>query len=274
MRWKVLCVVLALFAQGCAMRQRAQVETTLAMALMSPREEERLGLQVRKQLATQVAFVTDPEVNRQIASIAARVLPRDGRPYDVVVIDEPRVVNAFSTPGGHIYLFTGLLYFVHDEAEVAAVIAHEAGHILRHHVARQLLYRFGYETLARIALGKDPSTLAGIGASVLGSGVLAAYGRSEELEADRVGVRLLSRSGYDPWGMPRFFRALLRKEDQPPGILGWLSSHPTPATRIEEVDAILKRRHLRGGEDGRAEMLQLQGRLRRVAGRRGRGPAS
>jgi predicted Zn-dependent protease len=265
-----LGLVAAPLTTGCTSRQRIHLETSLAEALVSPRQEAEIGRQIQQELDTKVRFVDDPVVTEHMAHIGERVFAgvRDRsirRTLDLRVIDEPKVVNAFATPGGHIYVYSGLLLFAEDEAEVAGVIAHETGHVVRRHAARQLLYLFGYSALARLALGDNPSTLARIGTTIVGNGFFMAHGRSEEHEADRVGLGLLARSGYDPRGMPRFFRRLLQVQGQPPALLVWLSSHPTTSSRIAEITDIIRRRRLAGGETGFEEQAELRERLQRLS---------
>ncbi|MDP2307402.1 MAG: M48 family metalloprotease [Pseudomonadota bacterium] len=241
---------------ACSQRQRSKLETTLATALVSEAEEREIGRQVHKELEKQgVTYVKQALVTQYVEEITERLateVKREGAPdrIKVYVIDDPEMVNAFATPGGRLYVFSGLLLTAEDEAEVAGVIGHELGHIVAKHPAKRIALAMGYEALANLALGKDPGQLQQLAAVLLGGGVLAAHGRGEENEADRLGLTWLHRAGYDPRGMVRFFRRIKDLSADPPAVLAWLYSHPTTTSRIEHVREMLRRRGWEGGEEG------------------------
>lgn len=263
-----LAVTLGASGPACSQRQRSNIESTIAGALVSDKQEREIGKQVHKELEKQgVRYVKDPVVTRYVEGITERLaseVRRKGAAGDVkvFVIDDPTMVNAFATPGGRLYVFTGLLLAAEDEAEVAGVIGHELGHIVANHPARRIALVMGFQALAGIALGKDPGQLEQIAASLLGGGVVAAHGRGEENEADELGITYLHRAGFDPRGMVRFFKRLQEMTGDPPGVLVWLSSHPTTTSRIENVRSVIRERGWEGGEEGAARHAEIRNALR------------
>src|ERR1700687_5397749 len=137
-------VFLALAAGvGCSARQRVDFETAAAKALVSDEQEQQLGLQVKDELEQKqhVKYVTDPVINSYVQSVIDRILPlakkdRPNQKWELHVIDDLKTVNAFATPGGYIYVYSGLLVEAGNEAELAGVLAHESGHVVARHIAR------------------------------------------------------------------------------------------------------------------------------------------
>src|SRR5690606_32382452 len=163
-----------------------------------------------------VELSKDPVVNQYAEGLLAQLVPhakkdRGDTDYHVHVIDDPKVVNAFATPGGHLYVYTGLLLTADNESEVMGVLAHELGHVVRRHSARQLVAQYGLQTIAAVALGENPNMLKQIGAAVVANGALLAHSRSDEHEADEYAVRYTAAAGYDPRGIAMFFRKLPAK---------------------------------------------------------------
>jgi len=241
-----------LAAAGCYTGQFARTETRLAQALVSDEQMIQVGEQVHAELEGQgIRYVKDPDVIRYVNGFATKIfdLARRDRPglaYHVHVIDDPKAVNAFATPGGHIYVYSGLLIAAENEAEVAGVLAHESGHVAGRHVERAIVNAYGVQALASVALGKDPSLAKQMAASLVGTGILRAHSRSEEIEADEYGVRYISSLNYDPGAMITFFEKLQAKESKTPSALGWLRTHPVTEDRISNLRSYIAENDLRG----------------------------
>lgn len=241
---------------ACSARQRIQAETAVADMFVSRKQEKQIGKQLHRELEKAgVRYVEDDEVQDYVEGIAADLRKRvrrkeNVRDLHVHVIDEPGVVNAMATPGGHLYVFSGLLLDADNEAEVASVVAHEMGHIVGRHAARQMVYAYGYSALASLAVGKNPGLLEQIAATVVGQGFLSAHSRSEESEADRLGVHWLSRAGYDPDAAVAFFQKLKDQEGRTPAVAAWFSTHPTTTERIQDLREMIRREDLGGSELG------------------------
>ncbi len=261
----LLLVPLAL--TGCSAKQRVRTETTLADIMISDQQSQQIGLQVREDLDKQgVRYIKDPEVLAYVDGIAARIFPlarkdRPGVDFSVKVIDDPNTVNAFATPGGYLYLYSGLLLAADNEAEVAGVLAHEAGHVVGRHVERQMVSSYGLQAIASMAIGSNPSLAQEIAASIASTGLMRAHGRSEEIEADEYGARYSARAGYDPHAMITFFGKLGAMEQKTPGMLGWLRTHPTSRARIDNLKGYIADHHLHGTELDAARHQQIRRRL-------------
>jgi len=264
-----LCLVFALsiVQAGCATGQRAQVETALAESLISDEESNQIGEQVHADVQKSgVRYVDDPVVNGYVEDLAARIftLARDDRQgvdYHVHLIDDPGTINAFAAPGGHVFLYSGLLLAADTEAEVAAVISHESGHIVGRHVERAMVNAYGLQVVAAAALGRDPSPAREIAAGIAGTGLMRAHSRSEETEADEFGARYSSRLGYDPRAMLTFLAKLQALEGRSPGVLKWLSTHPLTADRIDHLRRYIEDNRLSGNELGASRLRDIQNRL-------------
>jgi predicted Zn-dependent protease len=121
------------------------------------------------------------------------------------------------------------------------VLAHEIAHVAARHIAERLATSYGVQTLAAAALGENPGLVAGLASSVLQQGLLLKYSRTQELEADRLGLRYLVRAGYDPHAAIAMFRKLgAQGGAEPPQFF---SSHPSTGDRIEQLKEIIASRN-------------------------------
>ena len=207
-------------------------------------EEERLGDAFLHQVRQGVRLVDDPEVVDYIDSLGQRIASADpDRRYRFLVVDAPGV-NAFAGPGGVIAVNAGLIVITESESELAAVIAHEIAHVTQRHLA-QLIERSrlaSLTTLAGIFAGiliatQNPQAgQAAVAASAAGAQHAAlSYSRDKEMEADRTGMELLHRAGFDPRAVPAFFERLQewqRFTSRPPEFL---STHPVTMSRIADT---------------------------------------
>jgi predicted Zn-dependent protease len=257
-------------ALACSSQQRISAETKVASLLVSNEQERQLGLQVKQQLETQehVRYLSDPAVNGYVQEVAGKILAqaKKDRPdveWSVKVIDDPKTVNAFATPGGFLYVYSGLLLAADDTAEVAGVLGHESGHVVARHSARQMVDALGLEAVSAVALGKNPSGAAQLASGLAGKTALLAYSRSDESEADEYGARYASAAGYDPHGIATFFEKLEKSEGKQPGWATFLSTHPATPDRIAKVNRYIEAKHLTGsgGRSG-AELAKVKERLK------------
>lgn len=255
------------FSTGCA-KQRIQAEKAVADVLISDEQEDQIGLQVKQELEQKekIQYVTDPAVVEYVNRLATPILQqanrdRKGVKWKVSVINDPKTVNAFATPGGYLYVYTGLLLAADNEAEVVGVLAHEAGHVVGRHSARAMVNAYGIQAITQLALGKDPGTAAQIAAALVGGGVQLAHGRSEETEADEYGAKYAAGANYDPRGLITFFEKLQKMQGSTPGVLKWLSTHPTNAERINHLEKYIAQHGLRGTEVGSGQLAPIKAKL-------------
>jgi len=164
-------------------------------------------------------------------------------PYKFQVINDS-IVNAFCTPGGFIYVYTGLMNFVDNEATLAGVIAHEIAHAENRHMTQRLTSYYGVSIIMNLVLGSNPGTLAEIMSNLfVGLGFLA-NSRADETEADDYSIRYLMSTKYYPGGIKYFFNKIIEKQKKegniPGGFDRLLSTHPLAQDRIENVYKNLK----------------------------------
>jgi predicted Zn-dependent protease len=242
-----LALALALAATGCTHAQRSDAETAVAKLLISDEQENQIGMQVKQQLEQKekVRYVTDPEVVAFVKGVTDRILPladkdRPGVKWNVNVIDDPKTVNAFATPGGYLYVYSGLLLAAGNPAEVAGVLAHEFGHVVGRHSARQMVDAVGLQALTALALGHNPGLAAQLASSIAGQGLMLANSRGDETEADDYGARYTNGAGFDPRGLVTFFQKLQQAEGKTPQILKFLSDHPATADRIAHLESYIR----------------------------------
>ena len=219
---------------------------------LSPEDEKRIGREQHLKILERFGGeYDDPELARYVDSIgqflaAASDAPRTG--YTFTVLDSP-LVNAFAVPGGYVYLTRGLLALADSEAEVAGVLAHEIAHITaRHGSKRQSKGTIAGLGLVLLGAATDNRSLVDLG-RVGAHAVLSAYSRKEEHEADEIGVRYLSRAGFDPGAMSSFlaklkrhgeFEASLHGRSPRPG-LDFFATHPRTPERVDRAVAAARR---------------------------------
>lgn len=241
-------VLLAL--NGCATNP---VTGAQDLVLMSEQQEIAIGQQTSQQVLTQYTIYNDIELQNYVQYVGRKVADqshRAGLKYQFTVLDSPEV-NAFALPGGYIYITRGLMAYLNSEAELAAVLGHEVGHVTARHAVRQ----HSATQLTGIGAAIGAAFVPGMGqaatqqlAGMLGTALLRGYGREHELEADRLGAEYLGRSGYDPKAMLWVIRALKNQElyeiraaraagREPNVYHGLFSTHPDSDTRLQEVIA-------------------------------------
>ena len=220
-------------------------EQTLSLA-----EERKIGRDFYQRMRQSVQFVSDAQINHYIQSLGERLANPNNlgnQELTFFVIDDPNI-NAFAVPGGYIGFFSGLIDVAQNESQLASVVAHEIAHITQRHIARLYAKQRG------ISLAASAAVIAGLIASAQGnvqvgtasvlSGLAATqqsqinYTRAHEEEADRIGIEMLEKSGFDTSGMAQMFdiiqRASLRSESE---RFEFLRTHPLSIQRISEARA-------------------------------------
>lgn len=209
--------------------------------LMSERDEIQLGNQLNVEFGKKFKIVSEGQarVNR-IGQRVARASLRPGLNYTFHVIRD-KELNAFSGPGGHIYVTTALINLATDE-ELASVLSHEVSHIVARHSLKTIQQS---NTLGGLAdLFGSVTGLAGVtaqefgtaAARIVASGLLAVHNREEEREADYLGVRALAKAGYNPQAMITMFQRILSAGEKDSSILGTIfADHPDVQERIENT---------------------------------------
>ncbi len=159
----------------------------------------------------------------------AEVGYRDVFDWEVKLIEDDEVLNAFCAPGGYIYVYTGLIKFLDSEDQLAGVMGHEIAHAALRHSTDRLTQIYGIQLLLGVVLGGNTSTIADIAANL----VVLKFSRNDETQADEYSVRYLCPTEYDARGAARFFEKLIDAGTPTPPE--FLSSHPNPDNRVEGI---------------------------------------
>lgn len=236
----LLLVVLSVGLSGCRTK-----------SFLSTRQEVSLGKEGTRQVEQQFRVDTSSPDAERVRRIGERLLPHiDKRdvPYSFKVLDSPDI-NAFSLPGGPVFVYRGLLDMIGDDDDaLACVMGHELGHINARHAARTISSQLATNILLTLALGGASGTtqnLAGLAANLID----LKYSRDDEYEADRRGLSYAHFAGYDPHGMIRFFDKLMRMEKREGhGSPEWLEDHPLTKARIAKAEAIIDHNDYRYGQ--------------------------
>ena len=240
-----IAVAAPLTLSGCSVNPATGDEQFTAF--LPPEEERRIGAEAHPKLVGAFGgLYDDPALQRYVSSLG-RLLQQTSEqpepPFTFVILDSP-LVNAFALPGGYVHVTRGLMALANDEAELAGVIAHEIGHVTARHSAERYSHGFiaglGAAILGAVTDSKTVSDIAQLAAGAYVKG----YSRSQELEADILGVRYLSRSGFDATAMSSFLETMgaeaalagkmVGKRGE--GLLASLfASHPRTADRVRKA---------------------------------------
>lgn len=205
-------------------------------------QEIAMGLQSAPEMAEQFGGLDpDQSVQADVASVGQRIVSQSiaGQTeyqFSFHVLQDPQTVNAFALPGGPIFITRGLLSRLENEAQLAGVLGHEASHVVARHSAEHIAksqLAAGLVNAVGVAGSSDDGTSgnhAAQVAAVVAQMVQLKYGRSDELQADTLGVRLMSEAGYDPRAMLEVMR-ILSESGGPNRQPEFMSSHPDPGNR-------------------------------------------
>jgi predicted Zn-dependent protease len=214
------------------------------ISLMSEAQEISIGQENHPQILREMGIYENPELQRYVSDIGlklAKSSERPNLPWTFTVVDQP-VVNAFAVPGGFIYITRGILAYFDSEAQLVGVLGHEIGHVTARHSAQQYTRQVGGQ-LGLVALGifvPAAQPFGEVSAQALGL-LFLKYGRDDELQSDSLGAKYAAANGWDPRAVPAFLATLGRlSEGSEKGIPNWLSTHPEPASRVEEVQTIVQ----------------------------------
>lgn len=216
---------------------------------ISAAEEKDLGLQAYREVLSKEPITHDPDATEPLRRIVARLAPiaenvagRSDFQWEVNAIKDDKTINAFVLPGGKIAVYTGIFPVAQTEAGMAIILGHEVGHAIARHAGERVSQQLGAQLVGTVlAVGIQGSGYGnmimaayGLGAQV---GVLLPYSRLQEEEADRIGLVLAARAGYDPHAaLGVWQRMAALPGDRPPQFL---STHPEPEARLKDIEAFL-----------------------------------
>nr|WP_263858089.1 M48 family metallopeptidase [Waterburya agarophytonicola] len=239
---------------------------------LSPQQEIVIGRQSAPKMAQQHGnLYPDRTLQDYVDSVGNRVVrssiaKSSSYPFEFHLLRDPQTVNAFALPGGQVFITAALLSRLNSEAQLAGVLGHEVGHVIGRH---------GAEHLAKQQLGSALVNAVGIAASDNpGSGRQAAilaqavnqmvnlkYGREDELESDRLGFQFMTEAGYNPKGIVELMKILDSARGGAQGQPEFMSTHPDPGNRIEQLISIINREYPQGIptrlEEGKDRFAQI-----------------
>jgi beta-barrel assembly-enhancing protease len=203
---------------------------------------QSLDLEFRSE-SSQIKILENPALKSYIQGIVNQILKSNEVkkkkifPYQVTLVNDDRTINAFCAPGGFIYVYTGLLYFLENEASLAAVLAHEIAHAEKRHVRQRMLSTIGVQIILSAILGGDSSGWKDIAGQLAGNLALLSNSRRDELEADDFGFQYLRSTPYYQGSMSYFFEKILKEEKKgkfSKTFEKFLSTHPLAEDRLKE----------------------------------------
>jgi beta-barrel assembly-enhancing protease len=196
-------------------------------------DEIKLGQAVSEKVRARYGVVQDANVHRYVTLVGAVLAvstPRANLPWTFIVLDTDGV-NAFAAPGGFIHITRGALALMSNEAELAGVLAHEIEHVVQKHTISALKKNKAIQLGANETLG-DKSVFNKLVEKTT-EAVMAGFGRGEELESDREGIRLANKVGYDPNGLGGFLQRLADRNKAATEKQGLFASHPEMQERLD-----------------------------------------
>jgi metalloendopeptidase OMA1, mitochondrial len=233
---RALLLVLGVTLAAC---ESAPVTGRNQLILLPESQDASMGLQAYQQIKQQERVSRDPELNRRVQEIGRRIAAVSGQPdwdwqFTVFENDEP---NAFALPGGKVGVYAGLFKVARNDDQLAAVLAHEIAHAIARHGAERMSQGL-LTQLGAAALGAATSpAYAELAAQAATLGIILPYSRTQESEADEIGLMLMAKAGYDPREAVKLwqnFEAL--GGARPPEFL---STHPSAGTRIERLKELM-----------------------------------
>ena len=241
----MLVLFLSCFLYACS---QAPVTGRSQLILVSPEQERSLGLNAYKNILQKEKVSQDQVLNQMLQTVGWRIANAARRPdfdWEFTLIENDKVANAFCLPRGKVFVYTGILKYTEDETGLATVVGHEVAHAMARHGAERmsltLLAQLGETAMQTAIRTQSANTIRafdcayGLAANV---GVMLPYSRTQEYEADHIGLILMAKAGYDPRGALGFWERLSKGKSasSPPSFL---STHPTDYDRIAKIRSLL-----------------------------------
>ncbi|HPQ44811.1 MAG TPA: M48 family metalloprotease [Syntrophales bacterium] len=229
----------------------------ISLASFTIEDEKKLGKEFYEKLKSRGVLLTNPKVNEYIDKTGRLLLSHGSTSFfdfTFSVIDSPGI-NAFATPGGYVYVYSGLIELTENESQLAGVLAHELGHIKARHIAQTIesSQKVNIATLAAILAGAFLGGGGDLSAAVASFSIATAttlnlkYSRQHEEEADRLGMSYLAETGYDGEGMLDFLKIMRKYEFYSSSIPSYFLTHPGTSDRILYLDGLLQTKYAHRG---------------------------
>jgi len=227
-----------LFAAGCKKKDGSG-----GLNLFTLEDEKTLGLQTKGQIENDPAQFpilprsSFPEAYAYLDAMrddilnSGKVTYKNEFAWELYIVHKDDVLNAFCTPGGYIYIYTGLIKYLDDKSSLAGVLGHEIAHADKRHSTKQMTKAYGMQTLLDVVLGNNQGLVTQITSEL----VNLKFSRTDESEADKYSVTYLCPTKYKASGAASFFEKIA--EDGDAGVPAFLSTHPNPDNRVANINA-------------------------------------
>ncbi|TCK05370.1 M48 family metallopeptidase [Phorcysia thermohydrogeniphila] len=235
----LLIVSLLAFLAACGVVRTSPFGDKAFIFIPTP-QEVNIGRQAARQVERKVKLCRDPVINEYVRFVGNKIAAVSDR-HDVIyhfkVIDSDEI-NAFALPGGWVYIYTGLLRHLKNEAELAFVLGHEVGHVVGRHAVRRLQFIYGLDFILSLTFGgKELSPAEREFLNILLNLVVAGYSRKEELEADAMGAYYTGKAGWNPVASVETIRLLDSLiKFKPTGVTELFMDHPTNRKRVRNLN--------------------------------------
>lgn len=241
-RWKFCIIILSGILIQCS---------GLTNLVMPPKNDVGLGAQMDAQIRSnpkEYPILNDANSRQYVQTMVNKVLQspeikyKSMFPYKVEIIKDDKTVNAFCTPGGYIYVYTGLIKMLDNDASLAGVIGHEIAHAELRHSASRIVKAYGLQLALEIALGNNPNRTAEVAANMFSGLALLKNSRNDESDADEYSFKYLQSTNWYPGAISYFFEKV--KGQGGSAIESLLSTHPLPQDRLDAVSKRVKDAHI------------------------------
>ncbi len=241
LRQLIFFIIWVLFLSACVRSEYNVGSRTQDVYFYSTQREINMGRNIAKAIEREFEISNNPYDIERISKIRKKIIPYVDRQelnyfFYVIEADEKGQgqVNAFSLPGGYIYIFKDLLDML-DEEELAFVLAHEVGHVVSRHHIKRLQAAMGYNllTLASVGASADPEFTKGLSFAL--AQIIVAHSRKDEFNADELAVKYTKRAGYDPKAGIELLEKLYQEHKDKIRPLSYFRTHPFTAQRIRHI---------------------------------------
>jgi predicted Zn-dependent protease len=223
---------------------------------LSPQQEMVIGQQSANQMTQQHGgLYPDRDLQNYVSSVGNKVLSKSvasQAPYefDFYLLRDPQTINAFALPGGQVFITAALLSRLNSEAQLAGVLGHEIGHVVARHGAEHLAkQQLGAAIVNGVTIAAsdnpDSARQTAVLARAVNQMVNLKYGREDELESDRLGVRFMTEAGYSPKGLVELMQ-ILKEASGDRQQAEFFSTHPNPENRIEQLIGVIEAKYPQG----------------------------
>lgn len=241
----ILNFLLIILFSGCLSSEYDPTTHQQEYFIYSSESERAMGLKYSRMIKKELTLIHDPRIIKRINRIGdslVEVCPRRELTYFFSAVDEDEV-NAFAIPGGHIYIYNGMLEELSSDDEVAAVLAHEIAHVVARHSIKRLQAAIGANILmlGSLAVQSEGNIDAVSSSSIVIATMMSKYSQEDELLADKLAVQYMADAGYDPKAALAVMDILKKKEKESPlRFKSYFRSHPYTSARIKQIKEELR----------------------------------